>query len=178
MKLLKLLLLTLLTLIPQQVYADDDASALEYKVKAVVLFNFAKYVHWPEKTFADDKQAIKVCILGKNPFGDVFSSPEAPKEAQNRPLQVIELPTTVQAKDVVNCQILYWTSKVSKEASALSSTLKEHGVFTVSDEKDENSLVSFTIEDEKVRFIIHHKTAKSIGFEISSQLLKLAILDE
>lgn len=158
--------------------AQDSASALEYKVKAVVLFNFAKYVKWPEKSFTSPDQDIQVCVLGKNPFGDIFNSPEAPKEAQGRPLKVVELPDSSGVKEVSQCKILFWTDGSEKKASELHKILEANSVLTVSDQKSENSLISFVLDDGKVRFKIRHKVAKGLGLEISSQLLKLAILDE
>ena len=85
MRHLRIILTLLIALSARFGFADEASSALEYKVKAVVLFNFAKYVKWPEKTFSNATDPIQVCILGKSPFGDIFQSPEAPKEAQNRP---------------------------------------------------------------------------------------------
>lgn len=172
------MLTILLLLFVSRAYAENDSTGLEYRLKAVVLFNFTKYVHWPEKQFQSDKQSIRICILGENPFGDLFQSDDAPKEAQNRPLQLVELPASATKLDVANCQLLYWTSKNEAAIGSLLPTLQEHAVLTVADEKSQNALISFAIEDKKIRFIIRHKQAQELGLEISSQLLKLAILDE
>lgn len=179
MKLLKHIFLVLFLCVFNIQYARaDEASAIEYKVKAVVLVNFAKYVQWPETTFSDPKQEIQVCILGDNPFGDVFTSPEAPKEAQGRPLKVLELSKSATPADASRCQLLFWTDKYASQAKSLVESLKDKPILTVSDEQDDSSLVSFTIEDGKVRFSIRHKSAKQHGLTISSQLLKLANLIE
>lgn len=159
-------------------HADDSASGLEYRVKAVVLFNFAKYVHWPEKAFQSPTQSINVCILGKDPFGDVFQSSDAPKEAQNRPLKVVELGSSPKKEEVASCQLLFWQHENEAAVKALATTIQEHAVLTVADETSENSLISFLVQDAKVRFRIRRKAAEALGFDISSQLLKLAILDE
>lgn len=178
MKHLRLILLAFLLFVTQSASAQSDGSAIEYKVKAVVLFNFAKYVHWPEKTFSSPTQPIQVCIIGKSPFGDVFQSADAPKEAQERPLKVVELSANATAKEVESCQIAYWTEVGEKGAKANLAGFKDHATLTVSDTESDDALVSFFLEDGKVRFKIKHKTAKGLGLDISSQLLKLAELDE
>ena len=39
----------------------------EYRVKAAYLYNFVKYVEWP-----DTKGPIRICVAGQNPFGTVL----------------------------------------------------------------------------------------------------------
>jgi len=43
--------------------------ATEYEVKAVFLFNFAKFVEWPSDAFANDSDPLVIGIVGDNPFG-------------------------------------------------------------------------------------------------------------
>lgn len=179
MKQLRLLILLLLSFVAvTRVHAEGEATSLEYKVKAVVLVNFAKYVHWPEKTFATPTQPVRVCILGESPFGDVFKSSDAPKEAQNRPLEIVEIPRAAKPQDVSACQILYYQERDESLLGSLQATLKEHVVLTVADKKSDAALISFLLKDGKVRFKIRRTEAEALGLNISSQLLKLAILDE
>src|SRR5437879_13023676 len=41
----------------------------EYQVKAAFLYNFAKFVDWPEDAFPDAGAPIVMGILGEDPFG-------------------------------------------------------------------------------------------------------------
>jgi hypothetical protein len=41
----------------------------EYQVKAAFLYNFAKFVEWPQGTFATPHDPIGICIVGQSPFG-------------------------------------------------------------------------------------------------------------
>src|SRR2546426_7749962 len=43
---------------------------LEYRVKAAYLFNFLKYVEWPDATATGP---FTICVAGRNPFGDVLA---------------------------------------------------------------------------------------------------------
>ena len=61
----------------------EDSTAIEYRVKAVCLYNFAKYVKWPDAAFAKADTPINLCILGTNPFGELFNDVQG-KTAQNR----------------------------------------------------------------------------------------------
>ena len=41
----------------------------EYQVKAAFLYNFAKFVEWPQEAFQNQSEPLVVCVLGDNPFG-------------------------------------------------------------------------------------------------------------
>lgn len=155
-----------------------DETTLEYKVKAVVLFNFAKYVRWPDKVFLSPADPIQVCIMGENPFGDVFDSPEAPRQAQDRALAVTKLTEAVTGEEAGRCQILFWQEKSEDSAMKLLPALQQHSVLTVADRKSEAAIISFSKVDGKVRFSIRRDAAEALGLGISSQLLKLAILED
>jgi hypothetical protein len=46
----------------------------EYRIKAVFLVQFAKYVEWPAATFAGDDDPLVIGILGHDPFGQALDS--------------------------------------------------------------------------------------------------------
>ena len=173
MKLLRYLIIWLLLTMPSA-HAQSSASALEYKVKAVVLVNFAKYVKWPAQAFETKDEPIKVCLYGENPFGKIFDAENAPKEAQGRPLAIEVVPSDAPQETLAACQILYWGSKHGSTVEALLPALHQKGVLSVSDKDSDYAFISFVLESGKVRFKIRYKAAQERGFEMSSQLLKLA----
>src|SRR3972149_11403635 len=44
----------------------------EYAVKAAFIYKFTKFVDWPAQAFADPKEPFSICVLGKDPFGNVL----------------------------------------------------------------------------------------------------------
>src|SRR4030065_1773417 len=46
----------------------------EYMIKAAFLYNFAKFVDWPDGSFMDDLSPIRLFIIGADPFGDTLDS--------------------------------------------------------------------------------------------------------
>jgi hypothetical protein len=47
----------------------QTAAAPEYQVKAVFLFNFAQFVHWPPQAFPDAQAPLVIGVVGESPFG-------------------------------------------------------------------------------------------------------------
>src|SRR5437867_180076 len=52
-----------------QGHAAGASIPKEYQIKAAFLYNFTKFVEWPEPAFADPKSPIVIGVLGPNPFG-------------------------------------------------------------------------------------------------------------
>ena len=56
---------------PASSFAAADPMTLgEYQIKAGFLFNFTRFVTWPEKTFATAASPIVICVVGDTPITD------------------------------------------------------------------------------------------------------------
>src|SRR5579863_9324570 len=76
----------------------------EYRVKAAFLHNFPKFVEWPSQAFKNPADPIAICILGKNPFGDVLYEAVSGNTADGRPFSVRLVADIAQAR---LCHILF-----------------------------------------------------------------------
>ena len=152
---------------------SEDAVSHEYVLKAAYLFNFAKFVEWPAKAFADDQGVIKFCVLGKDPFGGAL---ELIKDKMvNRRKVVIRRSATIG--DLEGCHILFISKSEKKELARIFAYLKDSYVLTVGDTEnfaDRGGVINFTTVGKKLRFEINMNAAQRSGLRISSKLLKLA----
>lgn len=146
----------------------------EYQVKAAFLYNFTKFVEWPPARFADATSPIVIGVLGKNPFGDELEKVARDRKVNGRSITIVHLPT---GGDVRPMHVVFIAageeSLVEKQIGALVSA----GVLVVGDSKRFLALggtVTFTTEDDKVRFTINVAAAEQGGLKISAQLQKLA----
>lgn len=60
----------------------------EYQVKAAYLFNFLKFVEWPEDAFPDQLAPIVIGISGDDPFGNALPQVIIGKTVQGRDLVI------------------------------------------------------------------------------------------
>ena len=44
----------------------------QYQVKAAFLYNFAKFVEWPPRSYKNPSAPFVIGVLGKNPFGNAL----------------------------------------------------------------------------------------------------------
>ena len=146
----------------------------EYQVKAAFLYNFAKFVEWPPLTFKTDKDPLRICVLGQNPFGNALVEGVGGKTIVGRPLVVSEISDVSQGG---NCQILFVGSSEKKRLRAIFADLRTAGVLTVGETEGfatQGGIVNFKLEDGRVRLEINIEAAAQAKLRISSKVLNLA----
>jgi hypothetical protein len=145
----------------------------EYQVKAAFLYNFARFVEWPE-AIEDASKPFVICVLGKDPFGRTLDDIVSGKKIQARPFAVRRFSDPAQAR---GCSILFVSSSERKNVISVLGSLNEPGILTVGESDTETSdgvIVRFTMADGKVRFEINSAAASRAMLHISAKLLSLA----
>jgi len=148
-------------------------SAQEYQLKAAFLYNFAKFVEWPNHT-ADPKAPIVIVVFGRDPFGPALENTVWGKTINNRPLVVRH---TSRVQDVLPCHMLFLSAQEEPRAEEVLQAVEGAGVLTVSETDDfleQGGAVRFVMDGNKVRFEINLGAARRGGLNISSRLLSLA----
>lgn len=149
-------------------------SANEYQVKAAFLYNFAKFVDWPPSAFSDAKQPLDVCVYGRDPFGNALEDALLGKAIGERR---IGLGRAMQFQDLAGCHVVFVSSPARESTMDLANRLKGRPVLLVGESEGfaaSGGAIQFTIEDNRVHFIINPDAADRAGLKISSKLLALA----
>jgi hypothetical protein len=151
-----------------------QVSLPEYQVKAAYLFNFLKFVEWPEHVFADSLAPIVIGIVGGDPFGSSLPEVVIGKTVQGRDLVIREYR---EGEDLRGAQILYINTSEKKHLRHILAGLRGASVLTVADMSgfvDEGGMIQFLSENNRVRFAINVDAARKAKLKISSRLLSLA----
>jgi hypothetical protein len=146
----------------------------EYQVKAAFLYNFAKFVEWPALTFKTDKDPLRICVLGQNPFGNALVEGVGGKTVVGRPLVVSDISDVNQGAD---CQILFIGSSERKRLRSIFAELRTMGVLTVGETEgfaSQGGIVNFKLGGGRVRLEINIDAAAQAKLRISSKVLNLA----
>lgn len=150
------------------------AQAGEEEIKAAFLFNFARYVQWPQDSFGDRGAPVRVCVLGADDFARIVSANVSGKSVDDRAVEVVDLKN---AASLGGCHILFVGDQAGKPRRELLGEIGKLPVLTVSDSEGfarEGGIANFYRDDNKVRFEINPGAARVAGLKISSQLLRLA----
>jgi hypothetical protein len=168
----------------------DSEANREYQIKAAFLYNFIKFVDWPEET-SDANVPIIIGIIGNNPFGSAFD-PIKDKLVKDRKVTIKQfegLDALVksskldksgkhpQADAVRGCDLLFICSSEKEKLKETLDLIKDHDVLTVADMPgflESGGMINFTIEENKVAFEINTVASEQAKLKIRSQLLRLA----
>lgn len=155
---------------------ECGAQPTEYQIKAAFIFNFARFVEWPPKAFADTNSPMIIGVLGKNVFGDDLTQTISGKAINGHPL---EFQIFKSVADATKCHVLFINSSEKTHLSKILAQLQGSGILTVGDEMDnflaDGGMINLRIVDDKVRFEINNEAAKKADLIISSKLLRLAV---
>ena len=149
-------------------------TASEYQVKAAFLYNFAKFIEWPPSSFSDASAPLRICILGRDPFGPELQDIADEKTINGRKLQVSQLADLGMAR---TCHILFIASSEKAQLKQIFESLHGADVLTVGDTKafvEQGGMINFVLENDRVRFEVNHKAAEQAGLKVSSKLLNIA----
>ncbi len=160
----------ILCLAPQ---AQAVEQSTEYRVKAAYLYNFAKFIHWPDSAFSGAKAPLIIGVLGKNSFNGTLK-PLVGKKLRGR---IIDVKYFNRLEEVSNCQLLYISSSDESNLKQILPKLATRPIVTVGETHnyvDFGGTIQFITKRGRLRFSINLDIAQSNNIQIEAQLLSLA----
>jgi len=153
--------------------AESSAPTMS-QVQAAFLFNFAKFVTWPNEAFQRSGDSLIIGVIGEDPFGAILEETIRDKTVMGKKLAVKRF---ANIHDAANSHILFLSSSEESRLAQMMPVLEKTNILTVSDMArfaEHGGMVAFTVEDQKVRFNINVGAVERAGLKMGSQLLKLA----
>lgn len=149
--------------------AIAHAQVSETAVKGAFLVKFGAYVTWP-----GEREAITLCVVGRDPFGDALNRSVAGQQIDGRPIVLRRIDTVDRNS---GCAIAYLAGSSKQPVATALAALRGSPVLTVTDARWSNTrgMVHFQIASNRVRFHADAQAAAQSGLEISSKLLALAL---
>ncbi len=154
----------------------QQSPVAEYQVKAAFLYNFAKFVEWPEEALGDSTQPIIIGVIGRDPFGADLDRILSAETVKGRPLFIKRFK---RGEKPLPCHVLFISSSEEKQLTGILARLAGKCVLTVSGSKRftrAGGMIRFIVKDDRVSFEINVSAAERAGLKISSRLLKLATI--
>ncbi len=148
----------------------------EYQLKAAYLFNFARFVKWPSEHNEEANAHLRFCVIGLTPIGLALDQFIKDKTVQGRKPVIRHISHQNQ---LTGCEVLFISQSEQNSIIDILSVVEGAYILTVGETKDfiqRGGMIEFMIVENKLRFAINLEAAKRAHLEISSQLLKLAII--
>jgi hypothetical protein len=151
--------------------SQEPAVPLEYQVKAAFLLNFTRFVEWPPEVFAAPDSPVTICIQGRDPFGSTLDQIVEGETVGERKVAV----ERVRRAPSAGCHVLFISDPDRSPSAARVGS--GHGVLTVGEGEQfvrQGGIVSFVVDNRRVRFEINYRASTKAGIKISSRLLAIA----
>jgi hypothetical protein len=150
------------------------AQDVDYKAYTLFVYNFMKYIEWPE---ANSKGDFVLGIYGDSPITKELQALAANRKLKGR---TITVKTINKPEDIGDCQLLYIPSSKSSVVKALKDQMKDKPVLLVGEREGlakKGTALSFcTLEDDALKFDINKKEIEQHQLKISSSLIQLGIV--
>jgi hypothetical protein len=152
----------------------EDALISETQIKAAFIYNFTKFIEWPDESFPAKGKPIVIGILGETPLTAELGVIVADRKVNGRPIVVASVRT---AQDLETIQVLFVSAVEDAAFGELAPTIASNALLTVGESPGfaaANGAIVFVRRDGKLRFEINLGAAEQAGLKISGELQKLA----
>ncbi len=146
--------------------------AQDEKFKALFVYNFAKYVEWPQEKQSGD---FLIGIVGDSPIIGELKSFTAQRTVGSQQIKVDRL---VSSEDYCKCNIIVVPTRASSQIEEVVNIVKGKGVLVVSDKEGLASAysgINFVKVDGQQSFEISRSHMAMQGVTASKSLLTLGI---
>jgi YfiR/HmsC-like len=147
----------------------------EHGVKAAFVYNFTKFVQWPEQAFATPQAPLVVCLPGRDALNGSLDALEG------RPVlgREFRIQRSVRPEEVKGCHVLFIPEPPDARGRELFRAAQGQPVLTVGEADgfaEAGGAIGFIARDERVQFEINPEAAARANLRISSELLRLATI--
>jgi hypothetical protein len=152
----------------------QQPKASEFQVKAAYLYNFGRFVQWPDESGTDRNESFEICVLGTDPFGQALDATLAGGTIGGKSVAAKRI---TKPQDVDSCRILFISSSEESHLKEDLAALDKTRVLTVSDIprfSERGGMIGFILDGNRVRFDVNLDSAQGAGLTLSSELLKVA----
>jgi hypothetical protein len=168
------LLITWLLIWPLGLAWAQVAPTPEPSVKAVFIYNFTRFVDWPEEAFSGPSAPFIIGIVGEDPLGAVLLETVAGEKVGNHPIRVQHVQLASELKE---CHLLYINLKDAKQLTQTLALMNQRPVLTVGEAPTfsrQGGMIRFQTRNNKIRLEINPVALRAAQLGISSKLLQVA----
>ncbi|WP_225000267.1 YfiR family protein [Cesiribacter sp. SM1] len=148
------------------------AQGTDYKFHTVFIYNFTKYIKWPDNTQGN---SFVIGVLGKSGITTPLKEMAASKTVNGKPIEVVVYNSIDEIKD---CHMIFLPSGQSKELAAMRTKLANSPTLIISEKSglaEQGSAINFILNDGRWKFEVNQATTDMHGLKISQELLKFAL---
>ncbi len=152
------------------------ASAQErpnHEIHAAMLYNFIKYVQWPNESEAGD---FVVGVIGDD---NVFATLKQWYDNKPKGAKKYVIRKLASAAEAGDCQVVYIGKSKNRDFDTIKGSIAAKSVLTITDGNgmaQKGSCINFKVIDGKLKFELNQAVVGAASLKVSTQLSSMAIL--
>ncbi len=146
----------------------------EHQLKAAFVYNFAKFVEWPDGAFANPADPLRFCVLGDDLMGGELEELARSKTIGRRLVEARRVKSLAESQ---HCHVLFVAAQEQNRVRELPAAIRGAPVLTIGESDSFVSwggVINLLLENEQLRFEVNLRAAEQARLKISSKLLALA----
>jgi hypothetical protein len=154
--------------------AQSETEEAEYRVKAAFLYKFGSYIEWPDGTFERPNTPLAIGVAGADVLADKLAQAVSGRIVGGRPVTVRKLR---RGEPVKGLHILFIGRMQEAQLAEFLAASKGFPILTVTESENGlalGSMINFVVIEDKVRFEVAPKAARSRNLIISALLISVA----
>jgi YfiR/HmsC-like len=158
---------------PAVALAEESSRQGEYLLKTAFLYNFAKFVEWPDDSASGSDVPLTLCLMGDYPVEGTLDS-IAGKTVRGRKLSIMHVRSVVEAK---KCHLLYLAPSEIARLAEVVQGLQNDPVLTVCDVDgcaQAGVMIAMRMEQQRIHLDINLAAVQRTPLKMSAQLIKLS----
>jgi len=144
-----------------------------YEVYSMMLFNFTKYVQWPNHEGSGE---FVIGVMGNNDVAKTLTEWYGGKPRGSKTYVIKKFNS---AAEITNCDVLFVASSKSAEFDNVKSKVDGKSTLLITDKNGlgmKGSAINFKTVDNKMKFELNQKAIENANLKVAGSLSAMAIL--
>jgi hypothetical protein len=144
-------------------------AADEATMKVAYLYNFAKFIQWPD----EQRATLRLCVMGDDALGKALDS------LIGKPVRTMQIGVrhSISLQDLPQCDLVFVSEGQVLMLGRVRQSVSGYPVLIVTESSDalpKGAVVALIQNDDRIVFEVDLTAARQLGFQVSAKLLQLA----
>ena len=151
----------------------QDPNSSNAKIKATYIYNFTKYINWPDKYKEGN---FVIGVVGTTTFYNDLSGLLVKKTVGDQKFEIKNYSTAESISGT--CHILFIPAESSSQLPEIIKKMKGKSTLIITEKSGlakQGSGINFVVDNNKQRFELNKTNIEKYNLQVSSSLLALAI---
>lgn len=146
----------------------------EYALKSVFLYNFCRFIDWPDVAFGSPNDPIVIGVLGEDPFGPLLDEAVQGETFRGRTIRIEHYRTP---REISRCHLLFIGASEMGRINEILWAVAGKSIVTVGETPgfvERGGMIALAADRNRVRLLINPGTLRAARLDVSSKLLRVA----